>query len=344
MSTITDLLLDIAQEKNDYKIGEPWRFSEFSLAAVIPITRVVEIPRAYRLLSEVKDEVVIKDSGSINEMIIQNKYELPVLIKAGEILAGATQERTIVMSQFIMSGEKVTVPCACVHSSKGIRTGQQVVSDGFAPSQVRRMVYQTKTFTPDWNTSFTNDTWWYNNRTVNQSDVWGAVKDHSSRVSYTCDNFAAYMASSSDPVSVSTHWSTPSDDLAGRLKESKGKFEAVIKKVPKTENQVGFCLVTLDGFDTLDVFNHPESWEAVRKAILESEASNIADIHKDNPFQYSPEKAKAILSELLSANFEETKTVEKENSYTSSLESEQLKGEVVTLYNQPIHISLLRKA
>ena len=39
----TDLLLDIASEKNGYSIGKPWRFSEFSLAAVVPILRLMDI-------------------------------------------------------------------------------------------------------------------------------------------------------------------------------------------------------------------------------------------------------------------------------------------------------------
>ncbi|MBA7668250.1 hypothetical protein ES703_76359 [subsurface metagenome] len=39
MTVASDLLLDIATEKNGYSIGKPWRFTDFSLAAVVPITQ-----------------------------------------------------------------------------------------------------------------------------------------------------------------------------------------------------------------------------------------------------------------------------------------------------------------
>jgi len=344
MSLTTDLLLDIASEKNGYRIGDPWRFSEFSLVAVIPITRVVETPRAYRLLSEVKDEVRIKDTGSINQIEIENRHELPVLLKSGEILSGATQERSLTMSQFLMSGEKIVAPCVCVHSSEGIRAGQQVKPDGFVPAQVRRASWGTPIVSGGYNDDAGYVSSWTD--TSNQSQVWGSINKMSASMHDATPRIMSFMATSGEyyGATPTSSWTSSSDDLAGRLRESNKKFEAIIKKIPKTENQVGFCLVTIDGFDTLDVFNHPDSWEAIRKDILKAEVTNIADVHKDNPFQYNPEKAKAILTKLLGSEFEENNIVEKENTTTILLESGELKGEVVTLYGLPIHLSLLGKS
>lgn len=342
MSVTTDLLLDIATGGNGFKIGKPWRFSEFSLVAVIPITRVVDLPRAYRLLSEVKDKVHIKDSGSINKMELVNKSDFPVLLKAGEILAGATQERTFTMSQFIMAGERLVADCVCVHSSEGIRAGQQVTPEEFCPTMVRRAVASNIHYSPygvgPSGTSYT--------LTAGiQSEVWGGVKSFSACNAQASGDFANFMADS-DPTSVpvSTTWGTPSDDLYGRVRESEEKFEAVIKKVPKAKNQVGLCLVTLGGFDALDLFNHPDSWDAIRERIVKAEAGSIANTSdKGGLFEYRPEKAKQILKELLSSKMEENNIVEKENTVTTLIESEKVKGEVVTLYDQPIHLSLLRK-
>jgi len=340
MSVTTDLLLDIATGGNNYKIGKPWRFSEFSLVAVIPITRVVELPRAYRLLSEVKGEVRIKDTGSIDKMELVNKSDFPVLLKAGEILAGATQERTFTASQFIMSREKLVADVVCVHSSKGIRAGQQVISEEFCPTTVRRAVANNVYYSP-YGIGGTS----YTLTAGIQSEVWGGVKNYSAYTAQASSGFASYLANS-DPTSapVSTSWTTPSDDLYGRVRESEEKFEAVIKKVPKVENQVGLCLVTLEGFDALDLFNHPDSWDAIRERIVKAEAGSIANTSdKGGLFEYRPEKAQQILKELLGSKMEESNIVEKENSVTTLIESEKVKGEVVTLYDQPIHLSLLRK-
>jgi hypothetical protein len=339
MSVTTDLLLDIATGGNNYKIGKPWRFSEFSLVAVIPITRVAELPRAYRLLSEVRDKVRIKDTGDIHKMELVNKSDLPVLLKAGEILAGATQERTFTTSQFIMSGEKLVADVVCVHSSEGIRAGQQVTSEEFCPTSVRRVV--ANNVYPLYGTSGIG----YTMTAGIQSEVWGGIKLHSSYTAQASSDFAGYLADS-DPTSapISTSWTTPSDDLYGRVRESEKKFEAVIKKVPKVENQVGLCLVTLEGFDALDLFNHPDSWDAIRERIVKAEAGSIANISdKGGLFEYRPEKAQQILKELLGSKMEESNIVEKENTFTTLIENEKVKGEVVTLYDQPIHLSLLRK-
>lgn len=340
MSVTTDLLLDIATEGNGFKIGDPWRFSEFSLVAVIPITRVVELPRAYRLLSEVKDKVRIKDTGSINKMELVNNSDFPVLLKAGEILAGATQERTFTISQFIMAGEKLVADCACVHSTKGIRAGQQVISEEYCPTTVRRAVASNIRYNP-----YGTDGISYTLTGGMQSEVWGGIKSYSAYTAQSAGGFANYLAAS-DPASVpiSTSWTTPADDLFGRVRESEEKFEAVIKKVPKMLNQVGLCLVTLEGFDSLDLFNHPDSWDAIRERIVKAESGSIANTSdKSGLFEYRPEKAKQILKELLGSKMEESNIVEKENTVTTLIESEKLKGEVVTLYAQPIHLSLLSK-
>ncbi len=337
MSVTTDLLLDIATGGNGFKIGKPWRFSEFSLVAVIPITRVVDLPRAYRLLSEVKDKVRIKDTGNINKMELVNKSDFPVLLKAGEILAGATQERTFTVSQFIMAGEKFVADVVCVHSSEGIRAGQQVTPEEFCPTIVRRAVASNICHEIG-GTSYT--------LTAGiQSEVWGGIRNYAAYTAQASSDFANYLADS-DPtaVPVSTTWGTPSDDLYGRVRESEEKFEAVIKKVPKAENQVGLCLVTLEGFDALDLFNHPDSWDAIRERIVKAEAGSITNTSdKGGLFEYRPEKAKQILKELLGSKMEENNIVEKENTVTTLIESEKVKGEVVTLYDQPIHLSLLRK-
>lgn len=335
---ITDILLDIAYEKNGYAIGEPWRFSEFSLVAVIPIVRRVELPRGYKLLSEAKDGVLIKDTGNISQMEFENRTELPVLLKGGEILAGATQERALTVSQILMAGEKVLANVVCVHSTKGIRAGQRVVSDGYAPTPVRKAAYTI-----------------HHGEGANvQHRVWESVRTYSAMAqSASLDYMKTLQTQNIRNVEmnrealgrISTTWTTPSENLYGRLHESQEKFKEAIKKVPKVEHQVGVCLVSFGGFDSLEAFNHPDSWQALREQVLKAEAANIADVsNKDNLFEYKPEKARAVLKELLSSTFKENEAIKKEHASTLLVESDKLQGEVVVLYEQPIHLTLLRKS
>jgi len=344
VSKATDLLLDIASEKNGYTIGEPWRFSEFSLAAIVPIIRRVDHEeRGYRLLSEVKDEVKIKDTGDINKVEFANRSGLPVLVKAGEILTGATQSRSLSKSQILLPEEVLVADCVCVYSSQGIRAGQPVRVEAYSPVEVRRTVAKAIPIGE-------HPTAWGSPYSSLQHDVWGSVHSYSRGLSARIESLASFAATTGDEAfsplrNLSPTYSSPSEDLAGRVRESQDKFKEVIKKVPKVENQVGLCLITLDGLDALESFNHPASWEAICQEILKSESAKIADVaDRDGVFEYRVDKAKAVIRELLGATFEESVIVDKQDSLTIALQSGKLIGEVVTLYGQPIHCAFMRKA
>jgi len=354
----TDMLLNIATEENGFKLGDPWRFSEFSLAAIVPVQRDVLGQRDYRLLSEMTDQVLMRDTGNIDRVSITNKGAYPVLVKAGEVVGGATQARTLVVSQVIMSGENVLADCVCVHASHGIRAGQEVKSRGYSPTRVRRTLYGGYSRGGSVNrmarssggrreeSKIIGASFGYSSRL--QNDVWAGVKGHSREVADAGDSLGVYFMQAMPDVETPTpsgSWRTAADDLAGRINESKEKFEAVLKKVPRLEDQVGMVLLGMGGFDSMESFEHLESWKALVDAFLKSEAGKIGDVSDQNGvFDFKPERAREVIRELLQASFEEMITVNKMDTSTFLLESDKLKGEVVTLYDVPIHCTFMKKA
>ncbi|GAH70251.1 unnamed protein product, partial [marine sediment metagenome] len=109
-------------------------------------------------------------------------------------------------------------------------------------------------------------------------------------------------------------------------------------------NQVGMALLTVNGLDMMDSFEHPGSWEAIRKEILKSESGKISDLSDmESAFEFKEEKAKAIIQELLATKFEEKAVVEKENTATFMLDAKRFTGEVVALYGEPIHCTFVKK-
>lgn len=353
----TDLLLDIASEKNGYKIGDPWRFSEFSLAAVVPLLREIDVERLYRLPTEVGKDLKIKDSGSIDKMEITNRGSLPILLKAGSVLAGATQPRALTCSQVVMAGEKVIADCVCVHASMGIRAGQEVKYSNYSPTGLRSTFYRG--YEVSYDDIQPETTGWgqtpiasFNYTASLQSDIWGGVKNHAKNLASSYSSLTAAVANGRiEPtahfieVEGSTpSWRTASDDLAGRINESKDRFEAVLKNTPHFDNQVGLCLLTLSGLESVESFDHPGSWQALRDSILESEADKIADVtDQDGVFEFKADKAKATIRELLTVKFEESVTVDKAETQTILLQSPKLTGEVVFLNSQPIHCTFVKK-
>jgi hypothetical protein len=359
----TDLLLDIASEKNGFSIGDPWRFSEFSLAAVVPLLRDTEVERPYRLPSEVGKELKIKDLGSIDKVEITNRSEFDVLMKAGFVVVGATQSRALAVSQVIMAGERVEADCVCVYASKGIRAGQDVAVESYSPLPVRRAIRRSYSYTPGGfvnrgphqrGASFRRAAFSYGRGT--QSDVWGGVKSASKGYASAAQNLAQAVADGGGEIQtfggfmttvdrVDTSWLTPADDLAGRLAESRDKFKAALKETPHNERQVGMCLLALNGLESLECFEHPDSWKALRDSILESESDKIADItDQDSVFEFKADKAKAMIRQLLTTPFEESVAIDKDSTQTFILQSEKVTGEVVTLNSQPIHCAFMKKA
>lgn len=340
-----DMLLDIASEKNGFRIGDPWRFSEFSLAAIVPILRSTEDARAYRLISEADKDVLIKDTGSIDRMSINNRGDTPVLVKAGDTVAGATQTRVFVLSQVIMAGESIDADCVCVHASKGIRAGQKVKVSEYSPVSVRSAVYRGyHTEQEGFGPRFVYDS-------SLQSNVWGSVRDYSRGLQAATLSYAAAAHSGnlgdlgSSPIPSPQTWHSPSEDLAGRVSESKEKFEAVLNKVPKFDNQVGICLLTVEGLELLESFEHSASWDALRQSILKAESGKIGDVtDQDAVFEFKPEKAKAAVRALLTAKYEDSVVNEKQDTMTLVLRGEKFVGEVVTLYGKPIHCTFAKAA
>lgn len=337
---ITDMLLDIAQERKGYSIGEPWRFTKHSLAAVVPLIRETRVEsRAYRLFAENKNDVKVVDTGNIERISVVNNGEYPILLKAGEVLVGPTQSRTITISQIVFPGEKLPVDCACVYSTKGIREGQRMEPGIYSPTEVRQVVYkghyQGGVLSADYNR--------------NQDEIWGGVKFAGRAMCDSIQSLSSYTASSPqsfglDAGTVNTNYANPTEDLAGRVGETQEKLKEIIKKVPKVEHQVGIVLLTMTGLESMEAFEHPDSWEGLRRAFLGAEAAKIADVSDQNGlFEFKTEKARNIIVELLTKDFSEKVAVNRKRTQTYILDTDRFMGEVVLLDGSSIHCSFVKK-
>jgi hypothetical protein len=340
------MLLDIAHERNGYSIGKPWRFTEHSLAAVVPLVRETKEDRIYRLFSERKDDVKVVDKGNIDQLIITNDGKFPVLIKAGEVLTGSTQSRTITISQIIFPGDKVPVSCACVYSTKGIREGQRMVPGFYSPTNVRREIYkghyQMGKLSPSG----------YSRR---QSEIWHAVSSTGKQYASKVENLVRYASAPNAIIGpgwssgglledIDTHYDNPSEDLAGRVEETQEKLKDIIKSIPETDFQVGIVLLTMSGLESMEAFEHPDSWEGLRRSILGAESAKIVDVSDQaGLFEFKASKAKEVVKGLLTKSFSEKKVVDREKTQTYILDTDKFMGEVVLLDKTPIHCSFVKK-
>lgn len=134
----TDLktyLKNIVGSRFGYRLGDPWKYSEETLGVVIPILREDSPYRQYVTMYEVLKELNIKDTGSINQVDLQNKSGKAIFIRSGTIFTGKTQNRAAQHSG-VYSNEKETIDVRCVHASYGINRGEEMGFGDIAPPSV----------------------------------------------------------------------------------------------------------------------------------------------------------------------------------------------------------------
>lgn len=126
---------DIVEKRGGFRLGDPWKFSEEALHIVVPIFRENTPRRRYTTLYEVKKDLGIKDSGSVDHLQLQNRTGQPVFVRAGTVFAGETQERAAANSGVYQDG-KHEVPVKCVHQTRGLQGGAEMKFGTIAPMSV----------------------------------------------------------------------------------------------------------------------------------------------------------------------------------------------------------------
>ena len=313
----------IRNEEDGFSLGKPWRYDGHSLTCIVPIHRKKDGDPSYLTLPEAT-KVKIEDTGNINKAKIVNGEERPVFIRLGELLKGATQERSVTASRVILPGEEVEIDVVCVHATKGIHRGAQFTSAGYTPNK--------DAFYLDY--SFTTG----HSGGVNQQNSWGQDRSYYART----ENFARGYAAGAEIVPNFTD--IRPDDLTQTRDKINKLLEDVIKEVPIFEDQSGLILIDPNGFHSLDCYNLKQPYKAVKDALMGKESTVIADrSDEEGVFEYKPEKAKETIQKVMEKEFEEKVIHDSFRTKTIALTIDNFMGEVVMLDDQVIHLLLARK-
>jgi len=138
-----------------------------------------------------------------------------------------------------------------------------------------------------------------------------------------------------------------SDDLLGRLekiKKGQSVLDDMMQKVPLFNNQVGAIIFNPVGVIAVETFDHPKSWEAIKKEIIEKYEDKITDKQASHIFELKQEMIKPSFMEFIKGldNFTE-KTIRKDEfSETKAVKGEEVIGEYTLIKGQPIHVLLLK--
>lgn len=316
--TVEEFLKNLSGEV-DYQFGTPWRYSEKSLGVVVPILKRGELgERGYITLEEAKDQgVSFKDAGRIDRIIVESSIGKPVFIRSGTALkSSGTQPRAVESSVVVVPKiepeipVRQEIPVKCIYASKPIRFNETFTYAGHVPLEVGSALLSRS----------------------GQSRTWAAIGS-------TADRF---MSSSRSRFSSGLR----SDDLVGVMEEVdkfKTNIDEILKNVPLFEDQVGAVFLDIKDVVGLEMFDHPKSWEAVRREVERRLGESAAE-EKPSFFRPDYEKIKPLTLEFLKKLIESEKTEISKHGITStiSLRGDGIIGEATTIKGKIIHLVGMR--
>ena len=109
---------------NDYllqlEFGELYQFENM---AVVPLFSLIDDSPGYMVLQEALERQLIiisevSQGGSVPELVVINKADMPVLVVDGEELIGAKQNRVLNTTTLLKKNSETVIPVSCVEEGR----------------------------------------------------------------------------------------------------------------------------------------------------------------------------------------------------------------------------------
>ncbi|HEY3019707.1 MAG TPA: DUF6569 family protein [Solirubrobacteraceae bacterium] len=263
----------------DY-LEAPLRLGEADVAgplAVFPIFGP-EPRLAYRSFAQAAPlgATVAETAGhaSVNDLVVTNPTDLPVLLYEGEEVLGAQQNRTFDVSVLVPAGAKLTVPVSCVEHGRwdGTRHAEALSpAPQAAYPQLRRQKSAALRASVAQGHAMRAD----------QGEVWAEVAAKSDRMSAASPTGAMH--------DIYEHRRSSLDDMIGAVRLHAGQLGALAAIG-------GRCVV-------LDHASRPDVFAALHAPLLQGYALDA--LEATNHAAPSPEEADAFVAQVLHARLGE---------------------------------------
>ncbi len=241
-------------------IGRPMRHGRLS---VYPLgSSAPESPLRYMMLEEGmrKNLVRIREvtkGGSVPELVVENKAEVPVLIVDGEELVGAKQNRVANLTLLVPAEQNTVIPVSCVERGRwSYRRRDFGVTDNVQNARGRRAKMA----------SVRDSIRRYGSRRSDQGQVWDML----------------------DEDSEALDAQSPTGDMGVMFLRHKDTLDSYVKAITADDRHIGAVFV--GGYDRigLDLFDQPSTFAAMLPKLVRSYA--IDGLADGSPSSYKPPK------------------------------------------------------
>jgi len=306
----------------DIELGKPWIY-EKRLGVIVPIIRKDEHIREYITAQELAEEegVSIEEISNVEKLKINNKTNKPVFFRRGTIFKGkGTQDRAVAFSVVIQPG-MIEIPVKCIHRSHHLQHGF-----GFSllPKGESIVSKHVEEFLP-----------------VSQYATWEAVSHDSDNVMISLNAARSSGKSITMPDNFDSY-----TEVAKASEQIKEEIDTILKEIPSHTNQIGAIILDPDGVVGIEVFDNPETWEAIRQDILNKYGDTVSrkidkyvlDIKFDE--ETIRNECLAFLKKLI--EIEEEEVYSEKNTNTHIFKNKEVQGEYTIFNNSLIHLTASR--
>ena len=223
----------------EIRVGQPLRYQSLS---VFPLFTHAPREVEYRLSDEaLGDETLLVEevdqSGSVPELLVENKGDTRVLFLEGEELIGAKQNRILNTSVLIGAGSKLKIPVSCVERGRwGYKSRYFGSSGSHSPSKLRRALKRSVSQSVKQQRGHNSD----------QGEIWKEVASlHSSH------NVTSATAAMSDA-----------------FESYQDQIDSYREKLPYVDHATGFAVAIENRVVSIDLFDKPATCQKVWDRML----------------------------------------------------------------------------
>ena len=210
-------------------------------------------------------------SGSIPEILIENRADKPILILDGEELVGAKQNRTVNITILAPAGKTTAIPVTCIEAgrwSSGPMDFDVAARMHYSRGRARKMENVSASLAM------------CESRSADQSEVWDEIARKSERMSVRSATGALSDVFESHSASV--------DDYVRRLRVEPGQTGAIF---------------AIDGkIEGLELFDSPETFSKMFEKLVRSYALDALETASGPSAVASITDARAFLNSLAQAS------------------------------------------
>ena len=223
------------------RLGEPAAIGRVGL---VPLFNETETNTPYVALKTALELGILlieesHESGTVGQLRVTNKGDMPVLLLDGEELAGAKQNRVLNTTILTPANETIIIPVSCTEQGRWSYVSPRFEESlSVAPPRVRRSNQAAVTDSVRTSGRFAG----------NQPEVWSRVHEISQE------------------ASVHSATSAMRDVFRERLPQ----LDAVTAKFPATANQIGLAVIVDDTMMGLDIITQPEVYGLLHVKLVRS--------------------------------------------------------------------------